>query len=48
MENLFKQAQNAGISVEKQAARQDIGTGSYSTSPNTSYYERSKAEGRID
>lgn len=48
MENLFKQAQNAGISVEKQAARQDIGTGSYSTSPNTSYYERSKAEGRIN
>nr|DAP57920.1 MAG TPA: Tail associated lysozyme [Caudoviricetes sp.] len=45
MENLFKQAQNAGISVEKQAARAEIGLGSISA-PDMRYYEKGKD--RID
>lgn len=45
MENLFKQAQNAGISLEKQAARSEIGLGSISA-PDMRYYQQGKD--RID
>lgn len=45
MENLFKQAQDAGISLEKKAARAEIGLGSISA-PDMRYYQQGKD--RID
>lgn len=48
MENLFKQAQNAGLALERKAASEEARVSSYDTSPDTAFYQQSKANKGID
>lgn len=48
MENLFKQAQNAGIALERRAASETVNVSSYDTSPDTGFYQQSKLNKGVD
>lgn len=48
MENLFKQAQNAGLALERKAASEEARVSSYDTSPDTAFYQQSAANKGID
>ena len=48
MENLFKQAQNAGIALERQAASREVSEGPFRGAADTSFYQQSEANNRLD